>query len=147
MPKTLVQAKDCAAKASLISIISISFNVNPAFFKAFCVAVTGPIPMIRGSTPTIAEATILAFGLKPYKLMADSEAKNMAAEPSFKPAAFPAVTLPPSFLKAGFKVANFSSVEWGFTNSSVSKSLVSPFFTVISTPTISSANRPDCWAL
>ena len=54
-------------------------------------------------------------------VMASSEAMIVAAAPSFKPEEFPAVTLPPSFLKAGRNLANTSLVVFGFTNSSFEK--------------------------
>ena len=47
-------AKDCEAKASLSSIKDKSSCFNPACFKAFGIALTGPIPMILGSTPAAA---------------------------------------------------------------------------------------------
>ena len=57
--------------------------------------------MMRGSTPTTADDTILAKGSSPCADTADSDATRIAAEPSFNPEEFPAVTLPPSFLNAG----------------------------------------------
>ena len=59
-----MQAKDCAAKASLSSKISISLRVNPAFFSAISVAGTGPYPMIAGSQPVTAIERIIARGFK-----------------------------------------------------------------------------------
>ena len=56
--------------------------------------------MILGSTPTTAELTILAIGLRLFSFNPFSDAKSIAAAPSFNPDALPAVTLPPSFLNA-----------------------------------------------
>ena len=108
-----------------------------ALESAFLVASTGPIPIILGSTPTTALEIIFANGFKLYFFTASSLAKIMAAAPSFKPEEFPAVTLPPSFLKAGLSFANLSKVVSGFTNSSSEKIFGSPFFCGISTFTIS----------
>ncbi len=72
-----------------------------------------PIPIILGSTPTTAEHTIRASGFKLYFFTASSEAIIVAAAPSFKPEAFPAVTLPPSFLKAGRNFAESLSSYLG----------------------------------
>ena len=55
--------------------------------------------MILGSTPAIADETILAFGCNWFLLMASSEPISIAAAPSFNPEEFPAVTEPPSFFK------------------------------------------------
>ncbi len=57
------------------------------------------------------------------------------------PDALPAVTLPPSFLNAGFILASDSSVVSARGCSSVSKTIV-PLREAISTGTICSANRP-----
>ena len=75
-------------------------------------AFTGPIPIILGSTPTTAELTILAIGFKLYFFTASSEAISVAAAPSFNPEALPAVTLPPSFLKAERNFASISFEEF-----------------------------------
>src|SRR5258705_11246975 len=104
IPHDRVQANDCAAKASLSSIMSISFQVSPAFFKARLAASTGPIPIIRGSTPTAPEETMRAIGLRLYFFTATSAASNKAQAPSFNPEELPAVT-DPSFLNAGFNFA------------------------------------------
>src|SRR5579883_1998364 len=57
-PSSLPTATDCAAKASLASTRSISAIFSPPFSSASFVAGTGPIPMMRGSTP--AEAWLQA---------------------------------------------------------------------------------------
>ena len=64
-----------------------------------------------------------------------------AAAPSLIPEAFPAVTVPPSFLKAGGSLAIFS-IEVSIGRSSVLKERGSPFFWGICTGTISSSTAP-----
>ena len=63
-----------------------------------------------------------------------------AAAPSLIPDAFPAVTVPPSFLKAGGSFAIFSS-EVSIGRSST-MNVTSPFFDGMTTGTISSATAP-----
>ena len=116
--------------------------VNPALAKALLAACTGPIPMMRGSTPTAAEATIRANGFKLCILTPFSEAMSMAAEPSLSPDELPAVTVP-SFLKAGLSFANPSMEVWGFKNSSSLKMIGSAFRWGISTGTISFSKVPS----
>ena len=55
---------------------------------------TGPIPMIRGSTPATAEETIRAIGSRLCFLTASSDAMRSAAAPSLMPEELPAVTDP-----------------------------------------------------
>ena len=97
--------------------------------------------MIHGSTPATPELTIRAIGVKPKSLIACSEAKILAAAPSFKPEALPAVTVP-SALKAGRNFDKISIVVLFFGNSSVSKMIDSPLRCGIITGTISFAKRP-----
>lgn len=61
---------------------SISFNVFPAAFNRFCMAGTGPIPIIDGSTPTVEYPTSLANGVKLCCLIASSFANTNAPAPS-----------------------------------------------------------------
>src|SRR3984893_17871444 len=93
-PSCLPTATACAAKASLASTRSRSLTVQPAFFKAACEAVTGPIPMIAGSTPVVAHDTILANGLMPRFLASSALISTSAAAPSLMPEALPAGTEP-----------------------------------------------------
>src|SRR5207253_1304062 len=51
---TLMTASAWAAKASLISIRSMSSSLSPARSSALCVAGTGPMPITDGSTPATA---------------------------------------------------------------------------------------------
>ena len=53
-PISLFTAHACAAKASLDSFSYKSLTCLLAFSKAFLEAPTGPIPIIEGSTPTVA---------------------------------------------------------------------------------------------
>lgn len=64
---------------------SISRNVNPATFKTFWIAGTGPIPIISGGTPTVEYATRRANGFNPNSFTASSDAINTAAAPSQMP--------------------------------------------------------------
>ena len=134
-----MQAILCEANASFNSNKSISSIVKPARCNAFCVAGTGPIPIILGSTPAIAMLLMTAIGCKSYFFTALSDANNMAAAPSFTPLALAAVTLP-SLENAGFNSANFSTgVNRGC--SSFWKVRVLPFPKSISIGIISSSNR------
>ena len=81
--------------------------------------------MIRGSTPATPELTMRAIGVNPKSLIACSEAKILAAAPSFNPEALPAVTVP-STLNAGRNLDKISIVVLFFGNSSVSKIIASP---------------------
>ena len=105
----------------------MSLRESPALFNAFSEAFTGPIPIILGSTPAMAEETILANGVSLSLIIASSLPINKAAAPSFKPDEFPAVTEPPSFLKAGLSEFNFSIVVVGLINSSSLKIMGSAF--------------------
>ena len=55
----------------------MSLKFNPAFFNARLDASTGPIPIILGSTPTTAELTIFAIGVRLFSLTPFSEASNI----------------------------------------------------------------------
>ena len=125
------------ANASFSSNKSISVIFKPARSNAFCVAGTGPIPIIAGSTPATAMLTIFAIGFKLYFFTAASLASNMAAAPSLIPLLLPAVTVP-SFKKAGFNVASFSTGE-SLGCSSFSNN-ISALPCIIFTATISSLN-------
>ena len=111
-----MQARLWAANASFSSITSRSSHPSQALAKAFFEASTGPMPMMRGGTPTTAEETILAKGSRPCWPMPCSLAIRRAAAPSFNPLALPAVTVPTSFRKAGRSLAKTSGVVVGLTN-------------------------------
>ena len=108
-PNSRVTAKAWEAKASFNSIKSISFNVNPAWDKAFGIAFTGPIPMILGSTPAEAKLTKRAIGSRFNSLTISSLITKTKAAPSLIWEEFPAVT-EPSAAKTGFKFAKASTV-------------------------------------
>ncbi len=131
---------DWAAKASLSSSISISLSFMPALFNALRIAGTGPRPITAGSTPPCPTAIISTRGVRLYSFTASSLATRTKADPSLMPEAFPAVTVP-SGLKAARRVASFSGDVLRFTNSSVSKVIVS-FLVVNTTGTISGLNLP-----
>src|SRR5207302_10227561 len=83
----------CAAKAPLISIRSRSFGSQPARDRQRLEAGTGPIPMYLGSTPAEAKALMRASGFKPSSFALRGDASTIAAAPSLRPEALPAVTL------------------------------------------------------
>ena len=93
-PKPLRQASTCAAKASLISITSMSFSSRPARSSAFLAAGTGPKPMERGGTPATPVAITRTSGLTPALSPASRLATISAAAPSLMPDALPAVVTP-----------------------------------------------------
>src|SRR5690348_7368442 len=139
-PSCLPTATACAANASLASTRSRSFTVQPAFLSAACEAVTGPMPMIAGSTPVVAHDTIFASGLIPRFFASSALISTSAAAPSLMPEALPAVT-EPSLLKAGRSLASVSAVVPWRGNSSVSTT-TSPLRVFTVTGTISSLKRP-----
>ncbi len=116
-------------------------TVQPAFFSADCEAVTGPMPMIAGSTPVVAHDTMRASGFTPRFLASSALINTKAAAPSLMPEALPAVT-EPSLAKAGRSLANDSAVVPWRGNSSVSTT-TSPLRVFTVTATISSLKRPD----
>ena len=108
--------------------------------------------MMLGSTPPEPYPAILHRYLMPSSSAFSLLITITAAPLSLMPDAFAAVTLPPSFLKAGLSLEIPSAVTPCLGNSSVSKIFGSPFFWGISTGTISSLNLPDaiaahafCW--
>ena len=139
-PISLFTAIACAANASLISIRSRSFGVQPAFFSASWLAGTGPIPMIDGSRPAEEYALILTSGFRPSSFAFDADIMMTAAAPSLSPDALPAVTVP-SFANAGRRLDSDSTVVPCFGNSSASNFTV-PFLLTISNGRISSLNLP-----
>jgi hypothetical protein len=64
--------------------------------------------MISGEIPTVAVETILAIGFRARWEATAADMSSTAAAPSFRPDAFPAVTVPPSVLKAGLSFARAS---------------------------------------
>jgi hypothetical protein len=60
--ESLLTAQACAAKASLASTRSRSPTFQPAFSSALREAGIGPVPMICGSTPAVAQDTMRPAG-------------------------------------------------------------------------------------
>jgi hypothetical protein len=83
-----------------------------------------------------------AMGSTPKAFALSLDVTTTADAPSFTPGALPAVTVPLSFLKAGFSFASASSEVSSRTVSSVSKTTGAPFFCGTSTGTISSLKLP-----
>ncbi|MPN45471.1 hypothetical protein SDC9_193038 [bioreactor metagenome] len=98
--------------------------------------------MTEGSTPAEAPPANTAMGVTPSSLAFRSLITTTAAAPSLMPEALPAVTVPPSFLKAGFRAARSCTVTPGRKCSSREKGTVS-FLTFTGTGTISPSNRPS----
>ena len=70
---------------------------------------SGPVPMIAGSTPAVAQETMRASGFSPRFSASAAVISTTAAAPSLMPEALPAVTVP--FLsKAGRSFASTSTV-------------------------------------
>src|SRR5436305_9247824 len=92
-PRSLLTAQACAAKASLASTRSRSSTDQPAFFNASRLAGIGPVPMIAGSTPAVAQDTMRASGLAPRRRAASAVISTTAAAPSLMPEALPEVTV------------------------------------------------------
>ncbi|MNT03981.1 hypothetical protein D3C72_1385430 [compost metagenome] len=108
-PSSLTTHSDWAAKASLDSIRSRSATVQPAFSSAFFEAGIGPVPMIDGSTPAVAQEAMRARGSRPRALASSADISTRAAAPSLMPEALAAVT-EPSLTKAGFSFSIASMV-------------------------------------
>ena len=120
------QASTTEAKASLISIASMSSSVILARSSTVVVAGMGPVSMVIGSTPARAKAWKRARGRRPSALAFSSLMMSTAEAPSVICEELPAVTLPPSGLKAGLSLASVSTVLSGrMPSSAVSSSSVS----------------------
>ncbi len=137
-------AMACAAKASLLSMMSIWCSVRPAFFSASFVAGMGPSPMMSFGTPATAYETRRAKGTCPAFTAFAASASTKKAAPSFRPDELPAVTDPP-LLNAGFSLPRDSIVVSGFTCSSVSKT-ISPLRVFRTMSTIWDLKRPSAIA-
>ncbi|MCY1361318.1 hypothetical protein D9M69_479790 [compost metagenome] len=144
-PSSRSTARPWAAKASLSSITSMSARDRPVSSSTLRVAGTGPMPMMRGSTPAVAMPTTRARALRPWRLAASGLASSRAQAPSLTPEALPAVMLPP-WRKGVPSLANCSRVVSPRGCSSCSTSFGGPLRWGISTGTISLARRPLAWA-
>ena len=138
-------ANDCAANASLASIRSTSSSVQPALASTRRVADTGPMPIIAGSTPALAQALMVTKGLRPSSSARALLHTITAAAPSFRPEALPAVTLPPA-LNAAVSRARPSKVVPARGPWSLSNSVTTPFFCGMLMGIISLLKRPDSMA-
>ncbi len=124
-PSSRPTATDWAANASLASMRSMSFSSSPALARALRVAGTGPMPMMRGSTPAEAAQRIDASGATPLASAFCRDMTTTAAPPSLMPEALPAVTVP-SPLNAGRSPSSFSTVVSGRGCSSLSTTTGGP---------------------
>src|ERR1035437_7677946 len=88
------QASTCAANASFNSISPNSCSLRLSFSSSFRSAGTGPIPIVRGSTPAEVTAAIRASGFRLFCFTKCSLATTTAAAPSVIPEEFPAVIVP-----------------------------------------------------
>mmetsp|Transcript_15119 Transcript_15119/g.29832 ORF Transcript_15119/g.29832 Transcript_15119/m.29832 type:complete len:237 (+) Transcript_15119:468-1178(+) len=145
MPRAFSHARYCAAKASLTSMMSMSLSVSPAHASVFSIAGTGPYPMMEGSTPADAQATMRERGLRLCFLQASSLARMSDPAPSEMPEALPADTRP-SFLNMLGSFARLSIVAAPPRGCSSTEKVVVPFLVTISTGVISCAKRPSSWA-
>src|SRR3546814_1058976 len=75
---------------------SMSSRSSPARLRAIGTALTGPTPMMLGSTPAWPHPMMRPMGLNPFSSTAFCEARTTAAAPSLMPDALPAVTDPRS---------------------------------------------------
>src|SRR4051794_30856433 len=96
------------AKASLISVRSMSSIDRPDFSRAFWVDGIGPVSMVTGSTPARAKVWKRARGVRPRALAFSSLMISTAEAPSAICDELPAVTFPAG-LDAGFRVASVST--------------------------------------
>mmetsp|Transcript_104991 Transcript_104991/g.302110 ORF Transcript_104991/g.302110 Transcript_104991/m.302110 type:complete len:337 (-) Transcript_104991:247-1257(-) len=138
------------AKASLISKMSMSSMVKPAFSKAGGMAKAGPMPMSLGSTPTIAKLRMRATMGRPSFFASLRRAMRRSEAPSESWLALPAVVEPPS-LKLAFSLAKDSIVtpSRGPSSFVTVTCLTSPVFLSLMnvvTGTISESNSPFFWA-
>jgi hypothetical protein len=142
------QASTTEAKASLISTASMSSRSAWPARAPWSVAGMGPVSMVIGSTPARAKAWKRARGRRPRALAFSSLMISTAEAPSVICEELPAVTLPPSGLKAGLSLASVSTVLSGRMPSSVvnSSSVSLPSSSRMATGTISFSKRPSAVA-
>ena len=141
-PSSRAEGITWAAKASLISTMSMSSIVMPAWSSACFEASMGPSPMISGFSADTPVATIRADGSIPSSSAFVSLITTTAAAPSFSGQALPAVTRP-SGRKTGWSSAIFSRSLLGRGESS--SDMVPPFGS--STGVISFSQKPSAFAL
>jgi hypothetical protein len=81
------------------------------------------------------------MGTRPCALAKASDVTTSALAPSLRPGAFPAVTVPPSFLKAGLSRASDSALV-SFRGASSAEIVVGPPFPCTGTGSVSALNLP-----
>jgi len=140
-PSIRIELSATEANASLISNSSMSSTDSPAFSSAFVAAFAGVRARYGKSSATAAWATIVASAGRLLALAHSSEASTSAPAPSFTPGALPAVWAP-SLWNAPRSFESVSSELSRLGASSIS-TVVSPFFELIVTGTISSGRRPS----
>jgi hypothetical protein len=102
------QASTTEAKASLISVTSMSRIERPVSFRSFWVAAIGPVSIRTGSEPTRPLATIVARGRRPRLRAFSRVIISTAAAPSEIWDEVPALWTP--FGRFVFRPASASSV-------------------------------------
>src|ERR1035437_117048 len=138
------KASTCAANASFNSISPNSCSLRLSFSSSFRSAGTGPIPIVRGSTPAEVTAAIRASGFRLFCFTKCSLATTTAAAPSVIPEEFPAVIVPGvslDFENTGGSFPSFSKLASG-NGCSSRANVVAPFFPSMVTGTISASKRP-----
>jgi hypothetical protein len=88
--KACMNRSTTEAKASLISIRSMSDSSMPAALSTFLVTSIGPVSIRAGSEPILAKARTRARGFKPILSPASLLPINTAAAPSTMPDELPA---------------------------------------------------------
>ena len=139
-PSSRITARLWLAKASFSSTSSMSFSFRPAFSTAFGTAATGPMPMMRGSTPATAWLRMVARGAIPLAAAAAADMSTRHAPRRCGRTSCRPVTLPPS-LNTGRSFASASRLVLRGC-SSVSNTVGGPLRAGTSTGTISSLKRP-----
>src|ERR1700733_1421518 len=108
----------CVAKAPPNSEVSTSPSDNLLRFRCSVADITGPSPMIEGSSAAHWLSTITAFGVRPCFVTASSEARMTQDAPSVICEELPAVTWPHGRSNTGLRPASLSVEESGRTPSS-----------------------------
>ena len=129
-----------AAKASLISITSMSSMPSPTFSSAMRPAVAGIEAMRSGWPDAIDQPWIVASGSTFRRCASATLISSSAVAPVLRPGALPAVTVALPYTVGSF--ASFSTVVSDRADSSALNKTGSPLRWGISTGTIWSSSRP-----
>ena len=89
-------------------ILALVVKIKLVVLTADLIAGIGPVPMILGSTPACAQATIFAMGAMPRSCAVEYFINKTPAAPSLIPDELPAVT-DPGVRNAALSFCNFSS--------------------------------------